>query len=126
MTESDADSRGYYTRKIRRLSQRCERDKSDFESRVEVPDDELAMEYLRKGFGPAVSLYIEGRTGGKLVRFSRDEFTLLEDSMNDWLVLYARCYGEEINANHTIRSAAKTLLDTRNVRDTAQVLTRVP
>ncbi|MDY7081034.1 MAG: hypothetical protein SXQ77_01170 [Halobacteria archaeon] len=117
----------YYSRKIARLSRRVEEHRREFESNIgEKPAEDEAMHYLREGFGPCVSLYIESRTGGRLIEYSEDEFETLESAMNSWLDLYVRCYGVEAEHDHTLREAAKLLIDTHNVHDTARVLTQVP
>jgi len=54
------------------------------------------------------------------------EFSLLQRAMNDWLELYAACYGTDITAEFTVREAAELVIATHNLRDTAQLLTRVP
>jgi hypothetical protein len=46
--------------------------------------------------------------------------------MNDWLELYAACYGTDLDAAFTVREAAEILVRTENVRHTAEVLTKVP
>lgn len=46
--------------------------------------------------------------------------------MNDWLTMYARCYGVDLDADFTVREAAEVLLRTHDVVDTAQLLTCVP
>lgn len=91
-----------------------------------APDEERANALLRRGFGPTVWVYVEGRTGGRRERFDETEHLLLERTMNDWLELYARCYGVDIDAQFTVREAAELLVETHNVRDTAQLLTGVP
>ena len=83
------------------------------------------MGYLREGFGQAVWCYVDARTNG-LDYIGPAEFESLEAAMNDWLELYARCYGYDIEAEFTVRKAAELLLETHNVRDTAVVLTHVP
>ena len=100
-------------------------DHAAFEPPAETPDEERAMGYLRDGFGQAVWCYVDARTNG-FDHIDPDDFSALEDAMNRWLALYARCYGYEIEADVTIRKAAELLLETHNVRDTAQVLTHVP
>jgi hypothetical protein len=112
--------------RIDALAERAGRDRDAFEPPADPPDEELAMDYLREGFGPAVSLYVEARTGGNRVRFSPERFDRLERAMNDWLELYTRCHGVEIDARFTVREAAELLVETRNVRDVAQLLTHVP
>lgn len=54
------------------------------------------------------------------------EFELLHRAMNDWLTMYARCYGVDLDADFTVREAAEVLLRTHDVVDTAQLLTCVP
>ncbi|MDS0478530.1 hypothetical protein [Natrinema sp. 1APR25-10V2] len=85
-----------------------------------------ADEYLREGAGRAVWLYVEARTGGRLVPFSEAEFDALETAMNRWLECYATCHGVDMDAEFTVREAAELLLETRNIVDTAQLLTCVP
>jgi len=46
--------------------------------------------------------------------------------MNDWLELYAACYGVDIDAAFTIREAAEALIDTHDARAVARVLTGLP
>lgn len=113
-----------YSARIAALERRAERDRETFD-----PDDatpETAMTYLRDGAGQAIWLYVEARTGGRLVPFSEPELTALRSAMNTWLELYARCHGVDLEAEFTVREAAQVLLDTRNIGDTAQLLTHVP
>ena len=113
-----------YGPRIAALARRAERERGAFDPARGTPAD--ASFYLREGVGPAVWLYVEGRTGGRLARFSAAEIAALERAMNDWLELYARCHGVELSAGFTLREAAAVLLETRNVFDTAQLLTAVP
>ena len=108
------------------LARRAREDWREFEPPTDPPDEERAMRYLRHGAGQAIALYIHARTGGRFVHLEPDEFDALEGAMNDWLSLYARCYGVELDASVSIRTAAETLLDTEDVRDVAVVLTGVP
>ena len=108
------------------LAERATEDCAAFEPPADPPVEERAMTYLREGAGPAVSLYVEARTGGLMVRFPPDRYRALEGAMNDWLSLYAACYGVELNAAFTLREAAELLLDTHNIGDVAQILTGVP
>lgn len=108
------------------LAERAERDESDFSPPADPPDEERAMRYLREGAGPAVSLYVEARTGGLAVHFPPDEYEALEAALNTWLELYAACYGVDVAADWTVREAAQLLVDTHNVKDVADVLTRAP
>lgn len=113
-----------YGSKIAALARRAERDRATFDPDAATESD--AMTYLREGAGPAVWLYIEARTGGRLVPFSEPEFRALERAMNTWFELYAHCHGVDVEAEFTVRQAAEVLLETRNIRDTAQLLTCVP
>jgi hypothetical protein len=96
--------------------------------RFEEPDDpdERAIDYLREGAGEAIAIYAEARTADDRVRFPEPEYRRLEGAMNDWLELYTRCYGVEIDARFTLPTAAELLVRTENVRDVAQLLTDVP
>lgn len=105
-------------------SLRAHRDR--FDPPADPPDEEQADTLLRDGFGPAVWVYVEGRTGGRMVQFTPEQHERLERTMNGWLELYARCYGREIDTEFTVRKAAELLIETRNVHDTAQLLTDVP
>ncbi|MFC6718716.1 hypothetical protein ACFQGT_15490 [Natrialbaceae archaeon GCM10025810] len=113
-----------YGPRIAALARRAERDRGAFDPGTASPDDAAA--YLREGVGPAIWLYVEGRTGGRLVRFSEAELSALREAMNAWLECYARCHGVDLEADFTIREAAELLLETRNVFDVAQLLTGVP
>jgi hypothetical protein len=126
--QSDADevSVNRIDEQIRTLAESAAEDREAFESPATPPDEQRATELLREGFGPAVWVYVEGHTGGRNRQFGRAELALLERAMNDWLELYARCYGVELDARFSVREAAKLLVETRNVRETAQLLTRVP
>ncbi|ELZ83115.1 hypothetical protein C453_13956 [Haloferax elongans ATCC BAA-1513] len=115
-----------FGQRARDLAAEAREAREAFEPPDEERTDEQAMSYAREGVGPAVSLYIEARTGGRMVAFTEDEFRLLQRALNDWLSLYARCYGVDLDADFTIREAAEILLKTHNVRDTAQLLTCVP
>ncbi|TMT87149.1 hypothetical protein E2L06_11375 [Haloterrigena sp. H1] len=125
-----------YGPRIAALARRAERERAAFDG-VETrstddpmpdgptsPDD--ATDFLREGAGQAIWLYVEARTGGRLVPFSAAEFDALETAMNRWLECYTRCHGVALEAEFTIREAAEMLLETRNIVDTAQLLTRVP
>lgn len=111
--------------RIAALSTRADRDCKTFEPPTDPPDEERALEYLVDGAGDAVALYIEGRTGEK-TRFDDAELTLLERAFNDWIELYARCYGVELDASFTLREAAELVIETHSIRETALLLTHVP
>lgn len=115
-----------YGPRIAALARRAERDRAGLEAGEAGVDSERAREYLREGAGQAIWCYVEARTGGRLVAFSEAEFAAIERAMNDWLECYARCHGVELEAEFTVRQAAEVLLETRNVVDTAQLLTGVP
>lgn len=111
--------------RIAELSDRALRDREAFEPPTDPPDEAAALEYLTDGAGAVVGLYVDARTGEK-VRFDEAEFALLERALNDWLELYAACYGVDIDASYTVREAAELLVDTHSIRDTAMLLTQVP
>ncbi|PSP89851.1 hypothetical protein BRC90_03360 [Halobacteriales archaeon QS_4_69_34] len=115
-----------YAGRIEDFAERARRDRDGFEPPADPPDEERAMGYLRRGLGPLVALYLEARTADWDVEFSAAELELLHRATNDWLALYARCYGTELDAGFTVRRAAELLLDTHNIRDTAQLLTGLP
>ncbi|AGB37214.1 hypothetical protein [Natronococcus occultus] len=113
-----------YGSRIAALARQAERDRAAVE--LADADTEAAREYLREGAGQAIWWYVEARTGERPVAFSTAEFAAIERAMNDWLECYTRCYGVELEADFTVRQAAELLLETRNVVDTAQLLTGVP
>jgi hypothetical protein len=117
---------GRYSGRIRTLAERARDERRSFDPPANLPAEQRALSYLREGFGPTVMVYVEARTGGRLVRFTEREHGLLHRAVNDWLHLYARCYGVEVDPDATVRTAAEALLETHNVRDTAQLLTCVP
>jgi len=112
--------------RIADLADRATADCAAFEPPADPPADEQAMSYLREGAGPAISLYVEARTGGRMVHFPPDQYHALENAMNDWFELYAACYGVDIDADVALRKAAELLIDTHNIKDVAQILTGVP
>ncbi|WP_170864772.1 hypothetical protein [Halogranum amylolyticum] len=88
--------------------------------------DERALRCARDGVGPVVALYVEAHSAAWDVEFSGEELRLLHRALNDWLSLYARCYGVDLDAAFSIREAAELLLKTHDICDTAQLLTCVP
>lgn len=117
-------NRSRFWPRIVALARRARRDRRQFEPPADP--DERALSYLRDGVGPTVGLYVEARSSEDPPRFLRMEHALLEGAMNDWLELYARCYGVDLDAQFTIREAAEVLIRTHDLRDVAQLLTNVP
>jgi len=115
-----------YADRIEAFAERAREDRRSFDPPASLPAEERALEYLREGFGPAVALYLEAHTGGEHARFSAEELSLLRRAINDWLAIYLRCYGSGRDPDVTVRAAAELLMETHNVRDTAQLLTDVP
>lgn len=111
--------------RIATLADRARRDVEQFDEPDALPSEEQALSYLRNGVAEVVSVYVEGRTG-EYAAFDDVEMALLERSLNDWLTLYARCYGATIDAAFTVREAAELVIETHNLRDTARLLTSVP
>lgn len=120
----DAEAR--FCERIHSLAERAERDAATFQPPEDPPDEARAMEILRTGVGPAVSLYVEARTGDLMVHFPPAEYEALEGAMNTWLELYAACYDVDVVAEWTVREAAALMVDTHNVGDVAAMLTQVP
>jgi hypothetical protein len=111
--------------RIDALSERATDERRAFEPPPDPPDPDRAARYLLDGVAEAVAVYVEARTG-EWVRFDPDEFARLERAMNAWLECYAGCYGVDLEADYTLRTAAEALLDTHDIGDVARVLTRVP
>mgnify|MGYP000557136483 CR=1 FL=1 len=112
--------------RIETLEERAARDEREFSPPADPPVEERAMGFLREGVGPAVSLFVEARTGGLTVHFPPAEYDALEGAMNTWLELYAACYGVDVDGDFQLRTAAELMVDTHNVKDVAQLLTHVP
>ena len=115
-----------YWDRISDLAERATAAREVFVPPEEPPDVYRAMQFLREGVGPAIMIYVDARTGGDLTRFSDVEHSLLEQALNDFLEMYASCYGYEIECRYSVRETAETLVATHNVADTAQILTKVP
>jgi hypothetical protein len=111
--------------RIAELSARVRADRESFEPPADPPDEAAAVEYLRRGAGEAVSVYVDARTG-ELIHIDPADFDRLEDALNESLSLYAACYGVEAEFDRSVREAAEVLVDTHNIHETAQVLTHVP
>jgi hypothetical protein len=123
--DRDAAHSGYVDR-VRSLASEAASAREAFDPPPSERADDRATEVARDGVGPVVGLYVEARTAEWDVEFSAEEHRLLHRALNDWLTLYARCYGVDLDADFTVREAAEVLLQTHNVRDTAQLLTCVP
>ncbi|WP_137287064.1 hypothetical protein [Halorussus salinisoli] len=114
-----------YRDRIAALAERARADRRAFDPPADPPDDERAVGYLRDGVGEVVAVYVEARTG-EYVPLDAEEMDGLEQAMNDWLELYARCHGREVEAEFTVREVAEGVVETRDVVTTAQLLTGVP
>jgi hypothetical protein len=111
--------------RIETLAERARQDREAFEPPPDPPDEEAALAYLTNGVGDVVALYIEARTG-EMVRFDDAEFVLLERALNDWLEMYAACYGADLDAAFTVREVAELVVETHSIREAALLLTRIP
>lgn len=120
------DAKARFEERIQTLSERARRHRETFDPPEDPPDEQRAMHFLREGAGPAISLFVEARTGQHMVQFDPDRYRDLEWAMNEWLTLYAACYGVDIDADFALREAAQLLVDTHNIHDVAQLLTYVP
>lgn len=114
-----------YGERIDDVVSRVRADREAFEPPADPPDEAAALEYLRRGAGEAVGIYVDARTG-ELGRFEPDAFDRLQWALNESLSLYAACYGVDAAFDVTVREAAELLVDTHNIHETAQVLTHVP
>ena len=115
-----------YRDRIDALAESAREDRRAFDPPADPPDRARAVEFLREGVGEVVSVYVEARTG-EYAPLDREEMDGLETAMNDWLELYARCHGREIDAELTVREVAQTVvMDTYDLADAARILTGVP
>mgnify|MGYP000580877305 CR=1 FL=1 len=115
-----------FAQRIEALADEATAAREAFEPPADPPAPDRAMTLLREGVGPAVSLFVEARTGGQMVHFPPQEYHTLEGTMNAYLDLYAACYGVSLEGEYQLREAAQLLVDTHNVADVAQILTGVP
>lgn len=115
-----------YAERVAVFAEQAERDRETFDTPENPPAEERAMGFLREGLGPLAALYLEARTAEWDVEFSAAELEEFHRATNDWLWLYARCYGYDLEPDITVRKVAEVLLETHNIRDTAQLLTQVP
>ncbi|MFC4552243.1 MULTISPECIES: hypothetical protein [Halorussus] len=114
-----------YREQAEALAARARRDRRAFDPPADPPDEARGLRYLREGVGDVVATYVDARTG-EFAPIDAEEMALLERAMNDWLELYARCHGRDIDAEFTVREAAEMVMKTYDVADTAQLLTGVP
>ena len=115
-----------YRDRIDALAESAREDRRAFDPPADPPDEERAVEFLREGLGEVVSVYVEARTG-EFAPLDQHEMDGLERATNDWLELYARCYGREIDADFTVREVAEAVvMDTHDLVDAAALLTGVP
>jgi hypothetical protein len=120
------DAQTRFTERIWDLAERVEREREAFDPPADPPAEDRAMEFLQEGAGPAIALFVEARTGRHMVHFPPEPYEALESAMNNWLELYAACYGADIDADFALREAAELLVDTHNIKDVAELLTKVP
>jgi hypothetical protein len=114
-----------YSDRVADLADAAEADRASFDPPADPPDERRALRYCREGVGEAVAVYVAARTG-EFARFEEGEFETLELAMNTYLDLYARCYGVDIDADYSARTAAEVLVDTHDIVAVAQILTGVP
>lgn len=113
--------------RIDELADRVREEREAFEPPGSAEEaDECAKRCCREGVGPTILVYVEGRAGDELVAFDEGTFARLERTLNEWLALYARCYGVDADPDVTIREAAEVFVDTHSAKHTAEILTGVP
>lgn len=91
---------------------------------AETTDPDAALDALRDGLWPVLSVYIDARRTN--VRLTPAEQAALDEALNDWLAVYAAHYGYVVDPDVPVREAAEAFLDTHNIQQTAAVLTGVP
>lgn len=116
---------GPHAERIDALRRRAREDRAAFEAPTDPPDSDRALAYLRDGAGEAILVYVDAHVEGH-DRFAADELEALEAALNEYLHLYAACYGESIEPSCSIRTAAEALIDTHDIRAVGQLLTHVP
>lgn len=113
--------------RVEELATRVREEREAFEPPGDADEaDECAKRYCREGVGPTIMVYVEGRAGTDLVAFEAETFARLERTLDEWLALYARCYGVDADPDVTIREAAEVFVDTHSAKYTAEILTGVP
>ncbi|WP_135662974.1 hypothetical protein [Halorhabdus rudnickae] len=114
-----------YRIRIAALAERAGRARSGFLPPEEPPARDRALEYLRDGVGPAVALYQEASIDGAET-LSPPESRRLDCVFEEWIELYAACYGVHLDVEASVAEAATLLGDGRSLRETARRLTGVP
>jgi hypothetical protein len=114
-----------YRDRIEDLAERAREDRRTFDPPDTPPDEERAVEYLRDGVGEVVAVYVEARTG-EFVPLDTEEMANMEQALGDWLALYARCHGREVDPDLTVREVAEAVIETRDVVESARLLTGIP
>jgi hypothetical protein len=124
--EAEESRHSAHVEEIRSLAASARAERRRFETPPDGGVDERALSYVREGVAPVTGVYVEAHTGGDHARFSQTELDLLHRALNDWLSLYARCYGVDVDPDATVRTAAEILLQTHDAREVARLLTDVP
>ncbi|MGZ0746268.1 hypothetical protein [Haloparvum sp. AD34] len=88
--------------------------------------DITPLSAARDGLGPVLAVYVKARSSDEPVQFSQAELDLLHRATNDWLVVYARQRGADVDPDATVREAAELLVDTHDVVDVAAQLVGLP
>lgn len=88
-------------------------------------DDLRDARIVQDGLGRVIGVYILLRTGDRHYRFSAEEFDRLERTLNNWLDVFAKSRGVELESAVSIRTAAEALLETDDVYAVAEILTGV-
>ncbi|UPW00119.1 hypothetical protein M0R88_16590 [Halorussus gelatinilyticus] len=119
-----------YRDRIEALAERAREDRREFVPPADSSDpdesaEERALRYCRDGVGEVVAVYVEARTG-EYAPLDGEDMAAMEAALNDWLELYALCHGREIAAEFTVREVAETVIETRDVVESARLLTGVP
>ncbi|MFB6254165.1 MAG: hypothetical protein ABEI06_06120 [Halobacteriaceae archaeon] len=126
MSNSNKDNPREISSRIHTLSSKAEDRLSEFSTPDNLPDEQRALGFLTEGVGQAIKIYIDLHATDQDIRLSTTDQAKLENAMNTYLMLYAKCYGRDITPEFSIREAAEIFIDTHNIRDTAQILTQIP
>ena len=115
-----------YRVRVAALAERARRARSSFLPPEEPPDRDRALEYLRDGVGPAVALHREASIGAAEDSLSPRERRRLDRAFDDWIELYAACYGVHLDIDTSVTEAATLLEDGLTLREATVQLTGVP